>query len=56
MTLVQFDKIVQENASASEELASTSEELASQAESLQATISYFKVKSHSEYKDVELIE
>ncbi|MBB6479300.1 methyl-accepting chemotaxis protein [Spirochaeta isovalerica] len=39
----QLDKIIQSNASSSEELASTSEELAAQAEQLKATIQYFKI-------------
>lgn len=39
--LQQLEKVIQVNASHSEELASTSEELASQAESLMETISFF---------------
>jgi len=35
--------VIQQNASASEEIASTAEELSSQAEQLQETISFFKV-------------
>ena len=37
--------MIQQNASASEEMASTSEELSSQAEQLQDTISFFKVET-----------
>ena len=40
---MQLDQVIQQNASASEEMASTSEELSSQAEQLQDTISFFKV-------------
>jgi len=40
----QLDKIIQSNASSSEELASTSEELAAQAEQLKETIQYFKIR------------
>jgi len=39
----QLDKIIQSNASSSEELASTSEQLAAQAEQLKETIQYFKI-------------
>jgi len=38
-----LDQVIQQNASASEEMASTSEELSSQAEQLQDSIAYFKV-------------
>ncbi|SDE58335.1 methyl-accepting chemotaxis protein, partial [Desulfuromonas thiophila] len=38
-----LDQVIQQNASASEEMASTSEELSSQAEQLQDTISFFRV-------------
>jgi len=38
-----LDQVIQQNASASEEMASTSEELSSQAEQLQSTISFFKL-------------
>lgn len=41
--LQQLEKVIQVNASHSEELASTSEELASQAESLMGTISFFTI-------------
>ncbi len=41
----QLDKIIQSNASSSEELASTSEQLASQAEQLKDTIQYFKISN-----------
>jgi methyl-accepting chemotaxis protein len=37
--------VVQQNASASEEMASTSEELSSQAEQLMSTMSFFRVSS-----------
>ena len=36
-----MDQVVQQNASASEEMASTSEELSSQAEQLQSTMEFF---------------
>jgi methyl-accepting chemotaxis protein len=35
--------VIQQNASASEEMASTTEELSSQAEQLQSSVAYFKV-------------
>jgi len=41
----QLDKIIQSNASSSEELASTSEELAAQAEQLKETILFFKISA-----------
>jgi methyl-accepting chemotaxis protein len=40
--LQQLDKVIQLNASASEQMAATSEELASQAEELQSSIAYFR--------------
>ncbi len=39
----ELDKVVQQNAGASEEMASTAEELSSQAQQLQALISFFKI-------------
>ncbi len=42
--------MIQQNASASEELASTSEELSSQAEQLQSAISYFRVDTNGSRK------
>ncbi|MBN2657876.1 MAG: HAMP domain-containing protein [Spirochaetales bacterium] len=45
----QLDKIIQSNASSSEELASTSEELAAQAEQLKATIQYFKISKNRKF-------
>jgi methyl-accepting chemotaxis protein len=42
-----LDQVIQQNASASEEMASTSAELLSQAEQLQDTIAFFKVNGGS---------
>ncbi|CCH48660.1 methyl-accepting chemotaxis protein [Pseudodesulfovibrio piezophilus] len=42
--VAQMDTVVQQNASASEELSSTAEELAAQADHLRGVIGYFKVK------------
>lgn len=42
-SLVELDKVIQQNASASEEMASTAEELAAQAEQLQKAVSYFNL-------------
>ncbi len=41
--LNELDRVVQQNAGASEEMASTAEELSSQAQLLQSTISFFKI-------------
>lgn len=41
--LMQLDKVVQQNASASEEMASMSEELTSQAEQLRTTMAFFRI-------------
>ena len=41
--ILQLDRVVQQNASASEESASMSEELAAQSEQMQSTISFFKL-------------
>ncbi|MDM8549198.1 hypothetical protein QUF72_03935, partial [Desulfobacterales bacterium HSG2] len=38
-----LDRVIQRNASASEEMASTSSELASQAEQLRETIAFFRI-------------
>ncbi|MFN2344009.1 MAG: chemotaxis protein, partial [Desulfonatronovibrio sp.] len=38
-----LDQVIQQNASASEEMSSTAEELSSQAEQLQATMAFFRV-------------
>ena len=43
--MTQLDMVIQQNASASEEMASMAEELSSQAEQLVDTISYFKLDS-----------
>lgn len=43
VALQQLDKVIQVNASNSEEMASTAEELSAQAQQLQQSISYFKV-------------
>ena len=40
---MQLDQVIQQNASASEEMASTSEELAAQAETLSSTVAFFKL-------------
>ena len=45
----QLDKVTQQNAGASEEMSATSEELAAQAEELQASISFFRVDSHTRH-------
>jgi methyl-accepting chemotaxis protein len=42
--LTRLDKVIQQNASASEELAAMSEELTGQARSMEGAISFFKVK------------
>jgi methyl-accepting chemotaxis protein len=42
-SITQLDQVIQQNASASEEMASTAEELLGQAEQLQDATSYFKV-------------
>ncbi|WP_027368595.1 cache domain-containing protein [Desulfocurvibacter africanus] len=42
-TIQELDKVVQQNAAASEEMSSTSEELSSQAEQLQQTMTFFKI-------------
>uniref|UniRef100_UPI00313980C5 methyl-accepting chemotaxis protein n=1 Tax=Azorhizobium sp. AG788 TaxID=2183897 RepID=UPI00313980C5 len=39
----QLDKVIQQNAGASEQMSATSEELAAQAEQLQASIAYFRI-------------
>ncbi len=44
---MQLDQVIQQNASASEEMASTSEELSSQAEQLQNAIAFFKVDAQA---------
>ncbi len=41
--IMDLDKVIQQNASGSEEIASTSEEISAQAHNLQDAISYFKV-------------
>ena len=46
---MQLDTVIQQNASASEEMASMAEELSSQAEQLAQTMSFFKVQaSHTD--------
>ena len=45
--LTQLDQVIQQNASASEELSSMAEELSSQAEQLQSTVSFFKIDEES---------
>ncbi|UFS70819.1 methyl-accepting chemotaxis protein [Geomonas sp. RF6] len=41
--MIQLDVVIQQNASAAEEVSSTAEELASQAEQLQSAVSFFKL-------------
>jgi methyl-accepting chemotaxis protein len=41
-----MDQMIQQNASAAEEMSSTSEELSGQAEQLQNAISFFRIDSH----------
>jgi methyl-accepting chemotaxis protein len=45
---MQLDQVIQENASASEEMASTAEELNSQSEQLLGAISFFKVNGNGD--------
>jgi methyl-accepting chemotaxis protein len=47
-----LDSVIQQNASASEEMASTSEELSSQAEQLKDTISFFTIDAGTGGKKV----
>ncbi len=49
----ELDKVVQQNAGASEEMASTAEELSSQAQELQSTISFFKIGDNTQYRQVQ---
>lgn len=42
-SIIQLDYIIQQNASASEEMASTAEELSSQAEQMQEAVSFFQI-------------
>ena len=46
--IMDLDKEIQENASASEEIASTSEELSAQSEQLLQSISYFKIRKKTD--------
>jgi methyl-accepting chemotaxis protein len=41
-----LDSVIQQNASASEEMASTAEELSGQSEQLEEMVSFFKMKEH----------
>lgn len=43
--LLDLDRVIQQNAAASEEMASTAEELSSQAQALQSAINFFKLES-----------
>lgn len=52
LALQQLDKVIQMNASNSEELASTAEELASQASQMQESINFFKLDMSSRAKAV----
>jgi methyl-accepting chemotaxis protein len=42
----QLDQVIQQNASAAEEMSSTAEELSSQAEQLQSSIAFFRVEGN----------
>jgi methyl-accepting chemotaxis protein len=42
-----LDRVIQQNASSSEEMASTSEELSSQAQQLQSTVAFFMLEQHA---------
>lgn len=53
--MIQLDKVIQLNASSSEELASMSEELSSQSEALAHTIQFFKLKQKTSDKSVAVI-
>jgi methyl-accepting chemotaxis protein len=44
LSLVELDKVIQQNASSAEEMSSTAEELAAQAEQLQKSIAYFRME------------
>jgi len=50
MAIHQLDKIIQSNASSSEEMAATSEELAAQAEQLKETIEFFKISRDQKHR------
>ncbi len=50
----ELDKVVQQNAGASEEMASTAEELSSQAQELQSTIAFFKIGETTQYRQVHV--
>jgi len=49
--ILQLDKVIQANASASEELASMAEELSGQSEELLNTVSFFKVSSATSWRE-----
>ena len=53
--LVQMDQVVQQNASASEELASMAEELAAQATILEDVIAFFKLDDQGQSATMKLI-
>jgi len=44
-SIIQLDHVIQQNASASEEMASTAEELSSQAQQMQEAVGFFKVEA-----------
>ena len=46
--LTQLDRVIQQNAAASEELASMAEELTGQAEAVRETVSFFSVGEEAE--------
>lgn len=48
--LIQLDKVIQQNASSSEEMSSTSEELSAQAEQLQSAIAFFRIGNSKDDK------
>lgn len=51
--LLQLDEVIQQNASASEELASMAEELSGQARSMSDTVAFFKLKDAADGVSVE---
>lgn len=50
LALTELDRVIQQNASSSEEMSSTAEELAAQAEQLQEAIAFFKIDDKGIYK------
>lgn len=52
-SIIQLDYIIQQNASASEEMASTAEELSSQAEQMQEAIGFFQIDENNFYTSAQ---